>query len=145
MQVNSARVFLERSWFFVSTSFDLLGEWCKQSHEEDDLMIRVNRCFSFCPFSFKSLYFLSLDLRLLISPLLFSDFPFAIFWFPLCYLLISPLLSSDFPFAIFWFLLWYLLISPLLFSDFPFDIFWFPLCYLLISPLLSSGFPFTIF
>jgi hypothetical protein len=37
----------------------------------------------------------------------------------LWYLLITPLVYSDYPFGIFWLPLWYLLITPLVYSDYP--------------------------
>jgi hypothetical protein len=65
--------------------------------------------FFFCP-----LHCLSFDLRLLITPLVSSDYPFGIFWLPLWYRLITPLVSSDYPFGILSF-------------DYHFGIFWLPL------------------
>ena len=48
-----------------------------------------------------------LDLRLLITPFVSSDYPFGIFWLPLWYILITPLVSTDYLFGIFWLPLWY--------------------------------------
>ena len=48
------------------------------------------------------------NLRLPITPLVSSDYPFGIFWLPLWYLLITPLVSSDYSIGIFWLPLWYL-------------------------------------
>jgi hypothetical protein len=86
-----------------------------------------------------------LDFRLLLTPLVSSDYPFGVFCLPLWCLLITPLVSSDYPFGIFWLPLWYLLITPLVSSDYPFGIFWLLLWYLLITPLVSSDHPFGIF
>ena len=103
-------------------------------------------CVMFCRSLFVFLSFfcwplccLSLDLWLLITPLVSSDYPSGIFWLPLWYLLITPLVSSDYPSGIFWLPLWYLLITPLVSSDYPDGIFWLPLWYLLITPLVSSN------
>jgi hypothetical protein len=85
----------------------------------------------FWPLCFLSFF----DLRLLITPLVSSDYLFGIFWIPLWYLLIT--VSSDYPFGIFWLPLWYLLNTPLVSSDY--GIFWLPLWYLLITPLVSSN------
>ena len=145
-----------------------------------------------CPFGiFWSLCYLSLQLQLLIAPLI--SFGHCVigpssygFWLPLWYLLVivlsvPPFTASDCPFDIFWSLcylslqlqlliaplvsfghcvispsiysfwlpLWYLLVivlsvPPFTASDCPFDIFW-SLCYpslhlqLLIAPLISFG------
>ena len=64
--------------------------------------------FVLLSFFFWSLCCLSFDIRLLITPLVSSDYPFGIFWWPLWYLLMTPLVSSDDPFGIFWLLFWYL-------------------------------------
>jgi hypothetical protein len=86
----------------------------------------------------RSLFFFLLVIVLsIVLKFIASDYPFVIFWLPLCYLLIAPLIS--------WLPLCYLLITPLISSDYPFDIFWLPLWYLLITPLLSSDYPFDIF
>ena len=99
-------------------------------------------------------FFLLVIVLSIVLKFIASDYPFVIFWLPLCYLLIAPLISwlplcyllitplisSDYPFDIFWLPLWYLLITPLLSSDYPFDIFWLPLWYLLITPMVSSNF-----
>ena len=109
-----------------------------------------------CPFGiFWSLCYLSLQLQLLIAPLI--SFGHCVigpsrysFWLPLWYLLVivlsvPPFTASDCPFGIFWSLcyrpssysfwlpLWYLLVivlyvPPFTASDCPFDIFW-SLCY----------------
>jgi hypothetical protein len=72
-----------------------------------------------------------LDLRLLITPLVYSDNPFGIYWLPLWYLLITSLVSSDYPFGI---LDLQVLIIPLVSSDYPFDILDLRI---LITPLVS--------
>ena len=111
--------------------------------------VRVSRSLVFCVMLCGSLFALLsilycplyclsfFNLLFLITPLLFSDYPFGIFR-----LLINPLVSSDYPFVIFWLPLCYLLITPLLSSDL-----WLPLCYLLITPcyLLTSDYPFVTF
>jgi hypothetical protein len=79
------------------------------------------------------------DIRILITPLVPSDYPFGIFWLPLWYLRFT---TSDYPFGIFWLSLWYLLITPLVSSDYPFGIFWLPLWYLRFT---TSDYPFGIF
>ena len=124
-----------------------------------------------CPFDiFWSLCYLSLQLQLLIAPLI--SFGHCVirpsiysFWLPLWYLLVivlsvPPFTASDCPFGIFWSLCYLslhlqLLIAPLLSfghcvicpSSYSF---WLPLCYLLVivlsvPPFTASDCPFAIF